>query len=217
MNVIILLGAPGSGKGTQARALQKKFNLKYIGSGDLLRGRMKKNDYTGRKIKQVINSGKIMSTPVIFNIWMNLLEQFKKDSKIKGIIFDGSPRTLPEAEMLDMTLDWYEWLKYKKVIFVDVSSKEVINRLAKRRICLKCGRIIPYIGDFKKLKSCDKCGGKLVRRADDDIKGIKERLRWFKTDVVPAINYYKRKKEIIRINGEQSIKGVEKDILRSIR
>ena len=217
MKVIILLGAPGSGKGTQARMLQKKFNLRYVGSGDLLRARMKKNDYTGRRIKQFIDNGKFTPTTVIFNIWMNLLEQLKKDRKIKGIVFDGSPRALVEAEMLDIALDWYGWLKYKKVLFVDVSSKEVINRLTKRRLCFNCGRIIPYIGDFKKLKNCDKCGGKLVHRADDDIKGIKERLRWFKTEVVPAINYYKKKKELVKINGKQSIEGVGRDMLKKLK
>ena len=178
---------------------------------------MKKNDYTGRRIKQFIDNGKFTPTTVIFNIWMNLLEQLKKDRKIKGIVFDGSPRALVEAEMLDIALDWYGWLKYKKVLFVDVSSKEVINRLTKRRLCFNCGRIIPYIGDFKKLKNCDKCGGKLVHRADDDIKGIKERLRWFKTEVVPAINYYKKKKELVKINGKQSIEGVGRDMLKKLK
>jgi adenylate kinase len=217
MLVIILLGAPGSGKGTQARMLEKKFNLKYVGSGDLLRARVKKKDYTGRKIKQVIDDGKRIPTPIMFNIWMNLLEELKKNSKIKGIVFDGSPRTLFEAEMLELALEWYGWLKYKKVILVDVSPKEVINRLTKRKICVNCGRIIPYIGDFKKLKKCDKCGGRLIRRADDNIKGIKERLGWFKTDVVPAINYYKKTKELIKVNGEQSIEDVFKDILKTLK
>lgn len=215
--IIIILGPPGSGKGTQAELLRKKFKLEYIGSGDLLRNRAKKNDYTGRKVKEEINKGKRISTPIIFDLWMDKLEQFKKNPKSKGLILDGSPRTIFEAEMLEQAFNWYGWLKNKKVIFVDVSPREVIYRLTKRRICKKCGKIIPYVGEFKKLQRCDKCGGNLVRRADDDLKDIKERLRWFKAEVVPAINYYKKKRELIRINGEQSIEKVYQDILKVIR
>ncbi len=212
--VIIVLGAPGSGKGTQAELLRKKFGLAYIGSGDLLRARAKKNDYTGRKIKEVINKGKRIPTPVIFKLWMDKMESFKQNPKLKGFIMDGSPRTTLEAEIVSQALEWYSWDKNKKVIFVDISLREVVNRLTKRRICKKCGRLIPYIGEFKKLKKCDKCGGELIRRVDDDLKGVKERLKWFKSEVMPVINYFKKRGELTRINGEQSIENVFKDILR---
>jgi adenylate kinase len=215
--VIILLGAPGAGKGTQAKLLQKELDLKYIGSGDLLRTRKKKRDFTGIKIGKCIDVGKRVPTPVIFNLWMNKMESFKKSSDFKGFIIDGSPRTLFEAEMLELALGWYEWDKNKRVVFVKISPKESISRLTKRRMCKNCGRNIPYIGEFRNLKKCDKCGGQLIRRADDTIKGVKERLRWFKTDVQPSINYYKKKGELIEVNGKQSIKDVSKDVLKVLK
>lgn len=215
--VIILLGPPGSGKGTQAKLLQKKFSLKYVGSGDLLRARKKKRDFTGRKIAQCIDKGNRVPTPVIFKMWMDKFETFKKDSGFKGMVIDGSPRSLYEAEMLEMALEWYDWNKYKKSLFIKISPKESIWRLTKRRMCKKCGKIIPYIGEFRKLKKCDKCGGAFVVRADDTVKGVKERLGWFKTDVLPSINYYRKKGVLKEINGEQAIEGVFRDILKAIK
>ncbi len=215
--IIILLGAPGAGKGTQAKLLQKEFDLNYIGSGDLLRARKKLNDFTGVKIGQVIDQGERVPTPVIFKLWMDKFEEFKKAPKFKGILIDGSPRTTLEADMIEQALDWYEWTKNKRVILVDISTKEVIQRLTKRRMCEQCGRIIPFVGEFKKIKECDKCGGKLITRADDDEKGVRKRLEWFETEVKPAINYYEKRGELIKINGEQSIEDVFKDILKVLK
>lgn len=217
MKVIILLGPPGSGKGTQVRLLQERFGLERIGSGDLLRARKKKRDYTGIKIGQVIDKGHRVATPVMFYLWMLEMEKLKKKLQLKGFIIDGSPRTVYEAEMLEMALEWYEWHKNQKVIFIKISPQESIWRLTKRRMCKKCGRIIPYIGEFRKLKNCDKCQGKLFRRADDTIAGVKERLRWFKSEVMPVINYYKKREELIEINGEQPIEDVFKDILKALK
>jgi len=219
--VIIFLGPPGSGKGTQAELLKKKFNLECIGSGDLLRFRKKKKDYTGKKIGQVIDQGKRVPTPVIFTLWINKMESLKKNqlkvnSYFNGFIIDGSPRTISEANLIELALEWYEWDKNIKVFFINISSKETIFRLTKRRICGLCGRSIPYTKKFKKLKKCDKCQGNLIVRADDNIKGIKERLKWFKTEVKPVIDCYKKRKRLIKINGEQSIGDVFKDILKFI-
>lgn len=214
--VIIFLGPPGSGKGTQAALLRKKIGYEYIGSGDLLRNRAKIKNYTGGKIKEVIDKGKRAPTPVIFKIWMDELESFKNKKNLRGFVIDGSPRTVPEAEMLEQALEWYGWNKNKKVIFIDIPSKEIINRLTKRKMCKKCGRIIPYFEKFRKLKKCDECGGNLEKRVDDNLKGVKERLIWFKTDVLPVVAYYKKKNMIIAINGEQSIENVAGDILKSL-
>lgn len=215
--VIVLLGPPGSGKGTQAKFLQKKFALEYIGSGDLLRARKRKRDFTGKKIARWIDAGKRVPTPVIFRIWMEKFESLKQDPKLKGFIMDGSPRSLYEAQMLEKALEWYDWAKYKKVVFVKISPKESVWRLTKRRMCQKCGRLIPYIGEFRKLRKCDKCEGRLIVRVDDTIKGVKERLAWFKTDVMPAIRYYKKRGELQEVNGEQSIEDVFKDILKAVK
>ena len=215
--VIILLGPPGSGKGTQVRLLQEKFSFDCIGSGKMLRARAKTKDFTGKKIAQYVDKGLRVPTPIIFNMWMNRMAEIEKDTKNKGFIIDGSPREVFEAEMLGMALEWYVWDKTKKVVYLKLSEKEIKQRLLNRRMCQKCGRLIPYLVGFKDLKKCDKCGGSLIKRADDTEEGVKERLAWFKREVLPVVSYYKKKGKVIEINGNQSIKKVFNDILRELK
>ena len=127
--VIIMIGPPGAGKGTQTELLLKDFGLEYIGSGELLRARKKKEDYTGLRIAESIDVGKRVPTPVIFKLWMDKLEEFKQKQELNGFIFDGSPRTIFEAQMVDWALEWYDWDDNKKVIFINVSEQEAIDRL----------------------------------------------------------------------------------------
>jgi len=213
--VIILIGPPGSGKGTQAKLLSQKFHLKYLGSGDILRARQKISDFTGRKLKKIMNKGELAPSFVIIKILGDQLEKLKKE-KIKGFVLDGWTRIIYEAILTDEALDWYGW-QNSKVILIKISFKEAFNRLTKRRQCKRCGRLIPWIGEFKKLKVCDKCGGKLVQRPDDKPEVIRERLKEYKKETIPVINYYKRKEKLIEINGQQSIEDVFKDILKAIQ
>jgi len=215
--VIIIIGSPGAGKGTQVKRLLEDFGLEYIGSGDLLRARKQKQDYTGKKIRETIDAGERVPTPVIFKLWMDKLEEFKQNLKLKGFVFDGSPRTTFEAQMVDWALEWYGWNKDKKALFINISEQEAIDRLTKRRVCKNCGRILPYVGKFKNLEKCDICGGELYTREDDKIEGIKERLRWYHEEVLPVVGYYKEKGILIEINGEQPIDDVHKEILEKLK
>jgi len=215
--IIILLGKSGSGKGTQAEFLQKKFSLDYIGSGDLLRDRGNKKDFTGKGITKVMAKGGLIPTPVIFKLWLDRIEELKNKKNLKGFVMDGNPRKIIEAYLIDEVLEWYEWDKNVKIVLVDISNKEAIWRLTKRRICKNCKEIIPFVGHFRKIRKCPKCGGQLVHRGDDTIKSVKNRLAWFKTEVYPIINYYRKTGRLIKINGEQSIKDVFKDILKAIK
>lgn len=214
--VIILLGLPGSGKGTQAKLLKEKFGFTYMGSGDLLRARKKIDDFTGHKIASVIDKGKRVPTVVITKIWMEEFEKFHKEG-FDGLIIDGSPRTLLEKDLIEGALGWYDWTENKKVILIDISDEESVTRLSKRRICKKCGKLIPYVGEFKEMTKCPVCGGELISRKDDNEDGVRARLAWFKTDVQPVIDYYEGKGELIRINGEQSIESVFEDVLKAIK
>jgi len=216
--IILLLGPPGSGKGTQAKLLANKFGLNYIGSGDVLRARQKGRDFTARKITKVMNSGALAPSFVIIKILGNELEKIKKQSKKNNsFVLDGWTRTIYEAILTDEALDWYEWEKKSKTILIKISKRESFNRLTKRRQCKKCGRLIPWLGEFKKLKKCDKCGGPLIIRSDDKIDSIKKRLEEYKKETIPAINYYKKQKRLIEINGEQSIDDVFKEILKKLK
>ena len=164
-----------------------------------------------------MEQGRLVPSFVISKLWIDALGKFKQKTKFNGFVLDGSPRMMMEAKLFDEALDWYEWREGKKVILIDISRKEAFNRLAKRRQCKKCGRLIPWIQGFKKVKRCDKCNGALIIRADDNPMAIKKRLELFKKEVVPVLNYYKKQGKLIRINGEQSIENVFKDILKALK
>ncbi len=215
--VIILLGPPGSGKGTQAKLLAKKFKLEYLGSGNILRQRRKKGNFTGKRLKEVMRRGELVPSFVISRLLTDKLEELKNRPRLNGFILDGWTRILVEAELIDESLDWYEWQKNVKIILINISDKESFDRLTKRKNCKDCGRFIPWIGEFKKLKRCDKCGGLLISRADDKPKAIKKRLEEFKEETKPVIDYYKKQGRLIKINGEQSIENVFKDILKTLK
>jgi len=214
--IIILLGKSGSGKGTQAELLKERFGLSHVVSGDLLRNRAKKLDFTGKKLSEVLTHGKLAPTCVIFKLWLDKIEEIKNTKNTEGVILDGNPRKIKEAYLIDEAFDWYEWHNVKAIL-IDISDKEAIQRLTKRRICKKCKEIIPFVGDFKKIKKCPKCGGELIQRSDDTPSSAKNRMDWFKKEVQPIINYYKKTGRLITVNGEQSIENVFKDVLKSLK
>ena len=211
--IIILIGPPGSGKGTQAKMIADKFGFKYLGSGDSLRAYSKKNNFTGKNLFQVMNKGKLVPSFIVTKILGDGLEKLKNEPKIKGFVLDGWTRIKIEAILLDEALKWYEWDSDIKVFLIKISEKKSFDRLTKRRQCLKCHRLIPWIGEFKKLKKCDQCSGKLVNRMDDNVQSIKKRLEEYKKETIPTINYYKKHKRLIEINGDKSIDKLFKDIL----
>lgn len=185
---IILLGKSGSGKGTQAYLLVKKFGLKHLSTGALLRKRCEKKDFLGGKLKNILTRGGLVPTPLVFHFWLHALENFRKDKKCKGVVIEGSPRKLYEAWMLKETLDFYNWGNGVRAVHIAISDKEALKRLLKR------GRPI-----------------------DDQIKAIKSRLLWFKKEVMPTISFYKKEGILSEINGEQSVENVHKEILRKLK
>lgn len=215
--ILLFLGKQGSGKGTQAELVGKKLGLKYIGTGELYRKKIKDKDFTGKKVAYTVNTGGLAPSVVSFSLWWEKMKEIKAGKNLKGFIIDGSPRKMLEVELIDGALEWFEWNKNVKIILIDISTKEAIWRMTKRRMCKECRMLIPFVGEFRALKKCPKCGGELVKRADDTISGAKKRLAWFKKEVQPVINFYNRAGRLIKINGEQSIENVFKDILRALK
>ncbi len=217
--IIVLLGISGSGKGTQAKLLSEKLGLDYFGTGDLLRARKQIEDFTGKKIGEVIDAGKFVPSVLIAQLIIEGLEPFKKReaAEFKGLVIDGATRILFEAQMLDEAIEWYEWEEYLHVFLIDVSEKEATLRLLNRRMCINCRKIIPYIGEFKDFKKCDACGGELVKRPDDNAKGIKSRMEEYEKYGKPIVKYYEQSDRLVRINGEQPIGDAHRDILSALK
>ncbi len=213
--IIILLGRSGCGKGTQAKLLMKEFSSDYLGSGALLRERSKQSDFTGKKLKQVMDKGDLVPTPVMFRLWADKIAKMREKVGKKGLIIDGSPRSLLEAKLMNSAFKWYEWDNVK-VILLDISEQEAFSRLTNRRICKDCGRLIPWVGEFKDLKKCDKCGGELETRFDDKPEAIQARLDYYKKDVQPAVDYYEEQGRLIKVDGGQSIDNVYKEIIQCL-
>lgn len=215
--IAIFLGRSGSGKGTQAKLLREKFGLEYLGSGDLLRARAQFADYSGQTLKAVLADGGFAPTSLIFKLWIDKLDGFKDKPNFQGLIFDGSPRKILEAHLIDEALGWYGWKDSAKIFLIDISRQDAFDRLTKRRLCQECGELIPYVGEFKNLEKCHKCGGSLINRADDNPEAINSRLDLFEQEVQPVVDYYEKNSRIIKIDGNQGIEEVFKNILEVLQ
>ncbi len=208
---IIFLGRSGSGKGTQAELLMKKFALANIDTGDILRKLTKRSDKFGKTVLKTISHGKLVPIWLVIYCW---LDQLLKIPSKKGIIMEGSPRQLEEAKTLEEVFSWLGRENFK-VVYLQTSAKEVTRRLLTRRICSKCGKEFS-LNFTPNLKKCSSCGGKLIRRKDDYPKAIKSRMLFFQKKILPVINYFRKKKIVVEVNGEGSVKEINKIILKKL-
>jgi len=211
-----LIGRSGCGKGTQAELLRKHFgNLFSVSTGNLLRDLSKTDSSVGKEIKKILANGELIPDFMIIGLWMRELCVNLKDDQ--GILFDGAFRRLIEAEQADQFLDFLGRKDAFFPILIDISREEAFDRLTKRRICKDCGKLIPFVGEFKKLEKCDNCGGELVGRQDDKTEAINNRLDFFDNEVKEVVDYYKNSNRLIVINGEQPIEKVFDDILKAVQ
>jgi adenylate kinase len=212
----VLIGRSGSGKGTQAKLLKERFgNLVSISTGDLFRDLSKKGTDTAAKVQKILTEGGLPFDDLATTLWMHEIAYTIKEEE--GIIADGFPRRLNEAKSLDHFLEFLERKENTFYLLIDISRQEAFDRLTKRRICKKCGELIPWVGDFKKLEACPKCGGELMSRFDDKPEAIKNRLDYYDERVSQVVDYYKEQGTLIEINGNQSIEDVFKDVLKAIK
>jgi len=212
--IIIFLGPPGSGKGTQAKLLHQKLGGFYFEGGDVLRRKAEENNSLGRKIKEVIyHQGRLVSDSLIKKILEDWL--VGKDIK-KGIIFDGFPRSLGQYRILKEIL-FKNGEKITKVIFLKVSEPVLVSRLSSRRICPKCGLEFNLVTNPpKKDETCDSCGAKLIQRADDAPEVIKARLNTYFEKTQPLVELTRKEGILEEIDGERKIEEIHREILRRI-
>jgi len=208
---IILIGSAGSGKGTQARQLVKKFDMAYFASGDRLRQLMKKDNSLGREVAKTISGGNLVSEEIMEKI----LIDFIAENHNRSIIFDGFPRILSQAKILKKHL--IDSGGVDLVIFLDISRKEAIKRLSSRVICRDCGAVYnKNTNPSRKPGVCDKCGGSLYQREDETPAAIKVRLESFYKRTKPVINFYRHQGILKRVDGERPIKTIFAELTKMI-
>jgi adenylate kinase len=210
--VIILLGPPGSGKGTQAAGLTKELGIPHISTGDLFRENISKGTELGKKAKSFMDAGKLVPDELVLEM---LFDRVSRPDCIKGYLLDGFPRTIPQAEALDLKLT-----QNSKVVALNlnVSDDLIIKRIEGRSSCKDCGHIHnKYFSPSAKEGICDKCGGELIQRNDDNAEVVKERLKVYHEQTEPLVAYYSKKGVLANVNGEKAPEEVAKDLLQQYK
>lgn len=207
---VILLGAPGSGKGTQAEKLSYETGLVHIASGDLFRQAEKEGTELGKLAKSYMEKGLLVPDEITIDM---LLERIATCDR--GFILDGFPRTMEQAQALDKAL---AEKPIDKVIYVKVSQEELLRRLSGRWICRQCQAPYHLVSSPPKVAGrCDHCGGELYQRRDDTKETAQRRLGVYFAQTTPLISYYRRNGKLVEINGEKTIDEVNKELLALLR
>ncbi len=202
---IVLFGAPGSGKGTQAKLINKEFGLPQISTGDLFREHISKSTELGVIAKSYIDKGCLVPDELVINLVKDRITQ--PDCE-KGYIIDGFPRTLEQAIQLDKIA------KINVVIHIDITINEVEKRALNRRVCPGCGRIFSIANKF--VDTCDVCGAKLIQRDDDKIEVVRKRVETYLSLFEPIISFYKKKKILATVLGSGSPESTFEEIKKVI-
>lgn len=195
---VILLGAPGAGKGTQAVRLAKRYNIPHISTGDIFRSNIKERTPIGIVAKSYIDKGQLVPDEVTIQI---VKERLEKDDCKNGYLLDGFPRTVSQAEALD------GFSEIDSVVNIDVPLHKLMRRITGRRVCGKCGESY-HIDYLDGSTSCRKCDGELIQRADDNEETVGKRLEVYEKQTAPLIDYYKSKGKLIDVDGDGDIDSV---------
>ena len=195
---LILLGAPGAGKGTQAEVICNTLNIPAISTGNILREAKAKGTPLGLEAATYMDSGKLVPDELVINI---LKERLKEDDCQNGFILDGFPRTVPQAEALDQM-----GVVIDRVVDLEVPDDKIMARLSGRRVCEKCGSSYHVLYKPTKVEGvCDRCGGKTVQRKDDAPETIKERLEVYHAQTEPLKDYYKKTGKLLVVEGQEEV------------
>ena len=210
---LILLGPPGSGKGTQAQKIVEQYHIPQISTGDILRGAVKEQTPLGVEAQGYMDKGKLVPDEVVVGI---VRERLMASDCNDGFILDGFPRTLPQAEALDVTLGEMK-RDIDHVISIEVDNEELLRRLTGRRTCRTCGAMFHLMfNPPKKNNICDQCGGELYQRDDDQEATIRARLQVYEEQTAPLIAYYKEKGLLRPIEGVGAIEEIFQRIVKAV-
>ncbi len=211
---IIFLGAPGSGKGTQATIVSQKLNLIHIATGDLFRQAVEQNTELGQQVRAYMEKGKLVPDEITIRM---VLERLSAPDCESGVVFDGFPRSLKQAEALKQALQ--EQAKaIDEVIYIMVPEDELLKRLRERWICRDCQTPYHAVKSPPKVWGrCDRCGDELYQRPDDTAQTVKQRLKVYFAETAPLINYYAKVGKLLEIGGEGKVDEVSQRIVVAIQ
>ena len=208
---IIMLGAPGAGKGTQAKMIAEKCGIPHISTGDIFRANIKNGTELGAKAKEYMDKGLLVPDELVCDLVVDRIQQADCE---KGYILDGFPRTIPQAEALENALNAIEQ-KLDYAIDIDVPDENIINRMSGRRACVGCGATYHVLYNPTKVEGkCDVCGESLILRDDDKPETVKKRLDVYHTQTQPLIDFYTERKVLVEVDGTQSMDKVFDDIMK---
>jgi adenylate kinase len=211
---VIMLGAPGAGKGTQADILSQEMDLPHIASGDLFRQALEKKTEVGILAKSYMDKGELVPDEITIKM---ILERINQADCVSGCLFDGFPRTLHQAKVLDKVLKEQE-KSIDKAVYIEVPNEELVKRLSGRWLCRTCQTPYHIINSPPKTPGkCDKCGGELYQRSDDREETVRDRLNIFFAQTVPILDYYEKQNKLIRVNGNLGMQAVSKEIISALK
>ena len=207
---IIMLGAPGAGKGTQAKMIAEKYNIPHISTGDIFRANIKNGTELGKKAKSYMDKGQLVPDELTLDL---IMDRFKEDDCENGYVLDGFPRTIPQAEALDAALK-ANGEKVDFAIDVDVPDENIVKRMGGRRACVNCGATYHIVYSPTKVEGkCDKCGEELIVRDDDKPETVLSRLEVYHNQTQPLIDYYNEQGILKTVDGTVDMKDVFKAIV----
>lgn len=208
---IIMLGAPGAGKGTQAKKIADKYNIPHISTGDIFRANIKNGTELGKKAKEYMDKGLLVPDELTLDL---IMDRFKADDCKNGYVLDGFPRTIPQAEALEAALKASgDGIDY--AINVEVPDADIVSRMSGRRACLSCGSTYHIKYAPTKVEGiCDRCGKELILRDDDKPETVQKRLDVYHTQTQPLIDFYKGKDVLKEVDGTLDMEDVFEAIIR---
>ena len=206
---LILLGAPGAGKGTQAEILSRKYSIPTISTGNILRAAMKAGTPVGLRAKEYVESGRLVPDEVIIGI---VQERLAKEDCINGYILDGMPRTIPQAEALEA-----HGVEIDYAVSIEIEDETIVERMSGRRTCHDCGASFHVVNNPPKTEGvCDLCGGELTIRKDDAPETVKARLETYHSETEPLKDFYAQRGKLRSVDNQPSIEAVTASIIKTL-